>query len=175
MGEFVVWDNEGIRRVHIAGQMMLGRSQHSDLVLNSAMASRRHAWVWPQGEQVIIEDLGSTNGTFVNDRLLRAPQYLHNRDVVVIGNTRLTFLADEAFVLPDTERTQPGSPLAWGTGQHSATPTSPVIARPFPQAQAAKRATPRIGRGAWILILLLAILTVVLLTLTGMLAVYTLT
>lgn len=217
MGEFVVQDNEGIRWIPVAGQMMIGRSQHSDLVLRSAMASRRHAWVWPHKDRVVIEDLGSTNGTFVNGHLLKAPRFLYDRDVVVIGNTQLTFLTAGTLSRRGSAATQPGSPSAWGADQAvcaqcgvlnhpraatcthcgyplavlgasasrsgagdvrvqartSATPTSPVVARPFPQAPVRSRS--RAGRGLWIWILLLAILATALLVITGMLAVYTLT
>ena len=93
MGEFVVQDGSGIRWEPVRWQMMIGRGWDNDLRLRSGLASRRHAWVWHNGDQVVIEDLGSTHGTFVNGQLLRAPLLLHHNDVIAMGDARLTYLA----------------------------------------------------------------------------------
>ncbi len=92
MSEFIVEDGGGVRRVPIEGQMTIGRSWNNDLVLRSVVASRRHAWVWQQGGQVIIEDLGSTHGTLVNGQVVTFPRFLNHNDVITIGDAQLTFL-----------------------------------------------------------------------------------
>jgi len=84
----------GSRQVSIDRLMTIGRSQQNDLVLAAPMASRRHAWVWRQGDQVIIEDLGSMHGTYVNRQRLAAPRFLNHDDVVWIGEAQLTFIDD---------------------------------------------------------------------------------
>jgi pSer/pThr/pTyr-binding forkhead associated (FHA) protein len=47
--------------------ILIGRSPGSTLVLDDDYASSRHARIFPQGDQWYVEDLGSTNGTFIGD------------------------------------------------------------------------------------------------------------
>jgi pSer/pThr/pTyr-binding forkhead associated (FHA) protein len=96
MSEFKIEDRTGTRQVLIPRLLTIGRAQNNDLVLNSVYASRRHAWVWQQGDRFIIEDLGSTHGTYVNGQRLTMPRFLRDKDVVIMGQTRLIFL-DKRF------------------------------------------------------------------------------
>lgn len=93
MGEFIVADRGGVRRMPLGKQTSVGRSVTNDLVLDAYFASRRHAHVWRQGSRFIIEDLGTTNGTYVNGQRLTWPRFLNNDDVVVMGDAQLTFVA----------------------------------------------------------------------------------
>ena len=54
--------------VRLEGWIMIGRSPASDLVLDDPFVSQTHARVVPRGQLHFVEDLGSTNGTFVNGR-----------------------------------------------------------------------------------------------------------
>jgi pSer/pThr/pTyr-binding forkhead associated (FHA) protein len=57
--------------------------------------SRRHARIILRGQQFIIEDLGSSNGTFINDKIRLGPSAQHvlqSGDLVRLGNTALRFL-----------------------------------------------------------------------------------
>jgi pSer/pThr/pTyr-binding forkhead associated (FHA) protein len=84
--------------------MMVGRSPSSHLVLHSATASRRHAWIWLQEERAVIEDLGSTHGTYVNGQLVVVPRALAPNDVITIGDARLTFVTHaEQYAEPPQE------------------------------------------------------------------------
>ena len=47
-------------------EIIVGRSSELDMVLVEDMVSRKHAKITTAGEQIVIQDLGSTNGTFVN-------------------------------------------------------------------------------------------------------------
>ena len=56
---------------------LLGRGDQADIVLEDSFASSRHARLVPHGDVIVLEDLGSTNGTYLNDEPLRGPQPLH--------------------------------------------------------------------------------------------------
>jgi FHA domain-containing protein len=70
---------------------LLGRGDEADIVLEDSFASSRHARLVPHGDVIVLEDLGSTNGTYLNDEPLRGPQPLHPGDRIRIGDTAFTF------------------------------------------------------------------------------------
>ena len=67
----------GVGRGHRAGGLVLARSRHARLI--------------PQGDAVVLEDLGSTNGTYLNGEPLSGPQPLHDGDRIRIGDSEFTF------------------------------------------------------------------------------------
>ena len=69
----------------------LGRAASSDVHIDDSYASAAHARVYPRGGRVVIEDLGSTNGTFVNGHQLTRPLELEPNDTVRIGDTELRY------------------------------------------------------------------------------------
>lgn len=71
----------------------IGRSARSDIQVDQESVSRSHARIFSDGTRVQIKDLGSTNGTFVND--VRAQNYepLRNGDLLKIGGTIFKFIA----------------------------------------------------------------------------------
>jgi hypothetical protein len=70
---------------------LLGRGDDADIVLQDSFASSRHARLAPHGDVIVLEDLGSTNGTYLNDEPLRGPQPLHPGDRIRIGDSDFTF------------------------------------------------------------------------------------
>ena len=68
----------------------LGRGD-VEIHLEDAFASTRHARLVRQGGVVVIEDLGSTNGTYLNEELLEGPRPLHPGDRIRIGDSTFTF------------------------------------------------------------------------------------
>jgi len=70
---------------------VLGRGDQSDIQLEDSFASTSHARLVPQGDVVVLEDLGSTNGTYLNGEPLRGPQPLHVGDRIRIGDSEFTF------------------------------------------------------------------------------------
>jgi hypothetical protein len=68
----------------------LGRGD-VEIHLEDPFASSRHAQLTRQGAIIVIEDLGSTNGTYLNDELLRGPRPLHAGDRVRIGDSTFTY------------------------------------------------------------------------------------
>jgi FHA domain len=71
---------------------VLGRGDQAEIRLEDPFASSRHARLLRQGGIVVLEDLGSTNGTYLNEELLTGPQPLHRGDRVRIGDSEFTFI-----------------------------------------------------------------------------------
>ena len=70
---------------------VLGRGDMADIRLEDTFASSQHARLIPQGDVIVLEDLGSTNGTYLNGEPLRGPQPLHVGDSIRIGDSEFTF------------------------------------------------------------------------------------
>jgi hypothetical protein len=70
---------------------VLGRGEQAEIRLEDPFASSRHARVIAQGGVVVLEDLGSTNGTYLNEELLVGPSPLHQGDRVRIGDSEFTY------------------------------------------------------------------------------------
>jgi len=68
----------------------LGRGD-VEIQLDDPFASSRHAEITRQGRTLVIEDLGSTNGTYLNDGPLTGPQPLHDGDRIRIGDCEFTY------------------------------------------------------------------------------------
>ena len=69
----------------------LGRAEGSDVRIDDSYASAAHARVYTRAGSAFIEDLGSTNGTFVNGRQITRPVRLEVGDTVRIGDTELRY------------------------------------------------------------------------------------
>lgn len=73
--------------VDILGPVVVGRSPSSDIVVDEPFVSATHARFSLQGPALVLEDLGSTNGTMVNGHLIGQPVTLRDGDEVQIGDT----------------------------------------------------------------------------------------
>ncbi len=77
--------------------VVFGRGPEADAVLEGdEFASGRHARVFRRDGGVYVEDLGSTNGTFVNGQRLAAERRLRPGDVLVVGGTEMVYRAGAA-------------------------------------------------------------------------------
>ena len=74
-------------------ETVIGRSSKSDIQIDQESVSRSHAGITNSREGVRIRDLGSTNGTFVNDELVEGQRELRNGDFVKIGRTIFKYIA----------------------------------------------------------------------------------
>lgn len=66
-------------------ELQLGRDLSNDIVINDPEVSRRHAHLLLEGDGYILEDLGSTNGTFIRGQRLAAPVVLRPGETITIG------------------------------------------------------------------------------------------
>ena len=73
--------------VDILGPVVVGRSPSSDIVVDEPYVSSTHARFTLQGPALVLEDLGSTNGTLVNGHPITQPVTLREADEVQIGDT----------------------------------------------------------------------------------------
>lgn len=77
----------------------LGRRPYNDIVIDNLAVSGEHAVLQMTGNEVYLEDLNSTNGTYVNGKSAKK-QLLHNGDVVEVGKYKIKFVnetADQGF------------------------------------------------------------------------------
>ena len=95
-GRLVVTSAPGLREgtefAVDSGPITIGRDQSNDIVVaRDEFASATHARVEPRGNGVWLEDLGSTNGTYLNGVRMKRPRRLQPGDVIRIGETDLRF------------------------------------------------------------------------------------
>jgi DNA-binding response OmpR family regulator len=80
------------REHYLEGESItIGRALESDIVITSRRVSREHARVRREGWHVILEDLESTNGTFLNEERVGDPVELRDQDQIKIGDVNLIF------------------------------------------------------------------------------------
>jgi predicted component of type VI protein secretion system len=133
-------------------QITIGRDSVNEIVINDAEISRRHARLTFQGGKYVLEDLGSTNGTFVNGQRLAGPRVLKPGEVVSFGEQIVmvfeathydpgaTVVSPRAAAVPSASRPlpPPPPPPAEYVGSVPASPAPPsavnglTIRRPPP-------------------------------------------
>lgn len=83
--EFVEPPDRSGERIDVDAAMTIGRSAECDLSLSDSFLSSRHARLANDGGDLTIEDLGSTNGTYVNQELVDGRVHLERGDIVQVG------------------------------------------------------------------------------------------
>ena len=73
----------------LTSELLFGRAEKCHVVLDDAYASQVHARIFPRGDLVMVEDMGSTNGTYLNRQKVTSPTELQRGDQVKIGKTIL--------------------------------------------------------------------------------------
>ena len=74
-------------------EIIIGRSSDLDMVLVEDMVSRRHAKISSTDAEVYIQDMGSTNGTFVNGEKIAGRALLHEGDRILVGTSIIKVVA----------------------------------------------------------------------------------
>jgi hypothetical protein len=87
----VVYGPDGARprTFRLAASMAVGRAPECEIRLDDTYVSQQHARIFGKGDRWYVEDLGSTNGTFVNDQRLAAPAQVEPGDRIRVGTTVL--------------------------------------------------------------------------------------
>jgi pSer/pThr/pTyr-binding forkhead associated (FHA) protein len=85
----IVEGNEAGRQEALNGSIEIGRDASTTLSLQDEQMSRHHARVSAQGDGAVVEDLGSTNGTYVNEQPIEGPRALRPGDRIRVGLTVL--------------------------------------------------------------------------------------
>ena len=110
MGKLVVsLDGVVIKEVQITkDKTTLGRRPYNDIVIDNLAVSGEHAVLQMVGGDVFIEDLNSTNGTYINGKAIKKQLLTHN-DTVEIGKYKIKYLVDESSDYEKTMIMRPGS------------------------------------------------------------------
>ena len=77
------------REARADGQVVVGRGDGAEVVLGDRGVSRRHVLIRVDGTTAVIEDLGSSNGTYVNDDRIVEPRRVAEGDAIRIGSSTL--------------------------------------------------------------------------------------
>ena len=127
------------------GETLIGRGDGCHVVVNEAMVSRRHARIVIAGARPYIEDLGSANGTFVNQGRLKGPAELFPGDRIFVGTCEIEVtrrLVEDRPTIPvaeeDLERPTPSSGVSAFDPVSSGRATLPrgqASARSFPDEE----------------------------------------
>jgi pilus assembly protein CpaF len=119
----------------------IGREAGNEIVIEDAQVSRRHAQLTRQGNTYLVEDIGSTNGTYVNGKRVTAPVLLSNGDMLGLADTIVLVVqapltvSDDATVVSDAAHYPPPTQPAF---------TPPKVEQPVqPAPQAAPQVAPR--------------------------------
>jgi hypothetical protein len=112
MGKLVVsLDGVVIKEVQITkDKTTLGRRPYNDIVIDNLAVSGEHAVLQMVGADVFIEDLNSTNGTYINGKAIKKQLLTHN-DTVEIGKYKIKYLVDESNEYEKTMIMRPGGSL----------------------------------------------------------------
>jgi DNA-binding winged helix-turn-helix (wHTH) protein len=102
----LIW--KGGRATLTEGEHVLGRDAELSLHFESPSVSRRHARLRISAGNVILEDLDSKNGTYVNARKVTSPVQLSDRDEIRVGTVRLTFRVVESAASTATANSREG-------------------------------------------------------------------
>jgi hypothetical protein len=146
MGKLVVsLDGVVIKEVQITkDKTTLGRRPYNDIVIDNLAVSGEHAVLQMVGGDVFIEDLNSTNGTYINGKAIKKQLLSHN-DTVEIGKYKIKYLVDESGEYEKTMIMRPGAvqppPLGSQSPYQSAHPGLTAPSRFGPLGQPPQAAT----------------------------------
>jgi pSer/pThr/pTyr-binding forkhead associated (FHA) protein len=75
----------------VAQGAVMGRSDHAEIRVDDPFASSAHARIFERGDFMYVEDMGSTNGTYLNGRQIRTAERLKVADTIRIGDSEYRY------------------------------------------------------------------------------------
>jgi predicted component of type VI protein secretion system len=152
-------------------EILLGRDLANDITIGDPEVSRRHARFFMRDDNIFVEDLGSTNGTFLNGERISSPKQLRVGDVITLGENvvlvfeKLSVDLDATTVSPQApqeEEMMPGAPPP--QYQEVKQPQSQAVSEPLMYEEAGSPEEPlrpvkgeKSGMPTWLIILIIAI------------------
>lgn len=113
-------DLPGGERLLVGESCRIGRVEGNEIVNPDHRISRRHAVVHRDGDRFVLVDLGSTNGTFINDKRIFKPTVLEDGDLIGVGTATYTFhlpvqpaSRDDHFEMDDRTIATVGRSACW--------------------------------------------------------------
>jgi predicted component of type VI protein secretion system len=116
-------------------EIVIGRDVNTDVVVNTAEVSRRHARLYLDANIYVVEDLGSTNGTFINGQRLATPTPLRSGDVIMLGEAA-TLVYEASQFDPNATMISPAGGQATISEPMQASAAPQHLTPPPPQAYA---------------------------------------
>jgi pSer/pThr/pTyr-binding forkhead associated (FHA) protein len=113
----------------------LGRRPYNDVVIDNLAVSGEHAVLQMMGGEVYLEDLNSTNGSYINGKAIKK-QLLQTEDVIEIGKYRIKFQGENNFGYEKTMVIKAGAKMPMPAAVH--VPVAPVDGHDLPVAAAIK-------------------------------------
>ena len=121
------------RETKVAGTLTIGRSPSVSIPIDDKTLSREHTQVYAQVNRYFVRDLGSKNGTYLNNQLLRQPAQLKHGDRIRLGSASFMILWD-----PEDVSAEAPAPAA----------STPSGARPASRPSPAPRPRSAVGTAA---------------------------
>jgi len=130
------------------GDMKIGRKPGCDILIDNLAISGEHANIFTVGEDSFIQDLGSTNGTFINNKKI-TKHHLKNGDAIVIGKHTLVYLTEsghskqpddfaKTVIISSTTREPPEAKAAAPAASEPAAITVETVGKEAPAAAKAE-------------------------------------
>src|SRR6476659_3749485 len=138
MARLLLATPEGQQTVELQARNSLGRHPNNSIQLLDKIVSKEHCIIELRGDHFVLRDLGSLNGTFVNNQRVSGESPLKHGDEIALGSTRGRF-DDGTAPLPPLAPPVSGQP-AWGppANVHPAPGGPPQTPGPAPLAQSAQ-------------------------------------
>lgn len=150
-------------------ETIVGRDLANDIAISDPEVSRRHARFMKKEENFLVEDLGSTNGTFLNGERISSPQEVQEGDVITLGEN-VVMVFEKSSYDPDATVVSQQDAQAESTAYRQQAPMPQSYQHPdeladYEQPQQSQQPVPveeeKDGFPTWLVILIIAIVVIV--------------